>query len=318
MYRHKNLARSTLSAGITSGATSFSVATGEGAKFPQGLHYVTIWDSTTYGSADLDPNAEIIKISSRSSDTFTVATSGRGFDGTSAAAHNTGGKTYTVQECLIASEFDSCMRRPGVRHSRWAMPIHGGDLSGMGMGIFITGTSSTIAPTSTEPVMINYASAASSGSNAGVSNNGNAVVRTGRNLYFGALVKLQETAATRVWIGLFFSSISSVLGGDTMGDFIGFRYSTVASDTNWQACNGLVSQTTSNSGIAADTNIHLFEFIVDEDAANIKFYIDGALVATNTTNLPSGDNFQVVIGEQTQAAVAKNIRVGFIHVEDDL
>jgi hypothetical protein len=199
-----------------------------------------------------------------------------------------------------------------------AMPIHGGDLSGMGMGIFIPGSSSTISPTATEPVMINYASAATTASTAGVSNNGNAFVRTGRNLHFSALVKLQETAATRVWIGLFFNGISTVLGADTLGDFIGFRYSTVAGDTNFKACNGLVSQTTTDSGIAADTNIHLFEFIVDEDAANIKFYIDGALVGTNTTNLPSGDNLQVVIGEATQANVAKNIRVGFIHVEDDL
>jgi hypothetical protein len=65
MYRHKNFARSTLSAGITSGATSFSVATGEGAKFPQSLQYVTIWNSTDFAVRGFGPNAEIVKVSSR-------------------------------------------------------------------------------------------------------------------------------------------------------------------------------------------------------------------------------------------------------------
>jgi hypothetical protein len=210
------------------------------------------------------------------------------------------------------------MQRLSTRHWRMAQPIHGGDLSAMGMAISIIGTSSTILPTSTEPVMINYASAATTGSSAGMHNNGNHLTRTGRNIYFAAKVKLQETAATRVWIGLFFSSQGTVLAADTLGDFMGFRYSTVTADTNWKACNGLVSQTTTDSGVAADTNIHLFEIVCDDSVPNIKFYIDGTLVATNTTNLPSADNLQVVIGETTQANVAKNIRVGWIYVEDDL
>jgi hypothetical protein len=111
-------------------------------------------------------------------------------------------------------------------------------------------------------------------------------------------------------LGFSFPDKSTVLAADTLGDFMGFRYSTVTADTNWKACNGLVSQTTTDSGVAADTNIHLFEIVCDDSVPNIKFYIDGTLVATNTTNLPSADNLQVVIGEATQANVAKNIRVG--------
>jgi hypothetical protein len=104
---HKNYARSTLSAGIAAGAGSFTVAAGEGAKFGTAAQYISIWNSTDYACADLDPNKEIVRVSSRSTDTFTISAKGQG--GTSDVAHNTGGKIYTVQQCLIAEEFDAML-----------------------------------------------------------------------------------------------------------------------------------------------------------------------------------------------------------------
>lgn len=60
---------------LTSGGTSFVVTTGQGALFPLTNFLVTI-------------DAEILFISSRSTDTFTVGT--RGYDGTTAASHTVG------------------------------------------------------------------------------------------------------------------------------------------------------------------------------------------------------------------------------------
>ncbi len=75
---------STLSSDITSAAASITVA--DGSAFPSGAGRIKI-------------DNELIKISSRSGNTFTVASSGRGIEGTAAAAHSTdavvAGNNYT-------------------------------------------------------------------------------------------------------------------------------------------------------------------------------------------------------------------------------
>ena len=88
-----NFAYSTLTSGITAGATSLTVQTGDAAKFPAAPFNATLYDSTTYGAADLDPNREIVRVTAIASDTFTVT---RAQESTSAVAHNTGGKTYSI------------------------------------------------------------------------------------------------------------------------------------------------------------------------------------------------------------------------------
>jgi len=71
----KNNATSTLTSTMTAGSTSFTVTTNEGALFPATNFPVTIDD-------------EIILVSSRSSDNFTIGT--RGYASTTAAAHAIG------------------------------------------------------------------------------------------------------------------------------------------------------------------------------------------------------------------------------------
>ena len=80
---YANRAFSTLAANITNVATSLSVAAGHGARFP------TITGSD-YFYATLDNNAgtvEVVKVTARSTDTFTIV---RAQDGTSASAFNAG------------------------------------------------------------------------------------------------------------------------------------------------------------------------------------------------------------------------------------
>lgn len=71
----QNFATSTLSASLTNSALSFSLTTGGGALFPTTNFTVTI-------------DTEILLISSRSGDAFTVASGGRGYDGSTAASHS--------------------------------------------------------------------------------------------------------------------------------------------------------------------------------------------------------------------------------------
>lgn len=74
---------STLSAGITDSATSLSVASGEGARFPNpsspDVFYATLIDTSN--------NLEIVKVTARSTDSFTIV---RAQDNTTARAFSTG------------------------------------------------------------------------------------------------------------------------------------------------------------------------------------------------------------------------------------
>jgi hypothetical protein len=82
-----NNASSLLAAGITNSATSLSVTTGEGAEFPtltaSDYTYVTIVDAATPSTF------EIVKVTARSGDTFTIV---RAQEGTTARAWSTGAK----------------------------------------------------------------------------------------------------------------------------------------------------------------------------------------------------------------------------------
>ena len=96
-----NGAYSTLASGITAGATSLSVASGEGARFPSSNFYISVYDSRypNWAVAYRAGAGEIMLCSSRSTDALTVT---RAQGGTSAVAFNTTGVTYRVENNLVA------------------------------------------------------------------------------------------------------------------------------------------------------------------------------------------------------------------------
>jgi len=98
-----NSFRTTLASGITAGASSMTLSDATGAPVPttQGYYTLSIWNSTDYTDPRDDSDMEIVLISGRSGNVLTIAR--RGFDGTTAAAHNTGGKTYSVEMLATAS-----------------------------------------------------------------------------------------------------------------------------------------------------------------------------------------------------------------------
>src|SRR5438445_146748 len=83
----KNFATSALSGAITSGSTTINLTTSSGSSFPSTGSFVIVIDT------------ELILIASRSGDSLTVASSGRGWDGTTAAAHSS---AATVQLPICA------------------------------------------------------------------------------------------------------------------------------------------------------------------------------------------------------------------------
>lgn len=97
----KNNAKSTLAAGITNVATSLSVQTGDGAKFPAAPFHATLYAS--------DPaTGEIVKVTAKTTDTFTIT---RAQEGTTAQAFNAGDK---VELLVTAKLFDDFQTRTEV------------------------------------------------------------------------------------------------------------------------------------------------------------------------------------------------------------
>jgi hypothetical protein len=113
-----------------------------------------------------------------------------------------------------------------------------------------------------------------------------------------ARVKCNQSTNTRFWIGFWddnnnfnahFNADSGITTtgsiGGAVGAVVAFRFSTAASDANWQAYVQLSTgggSLVTNTGVAFDTTTdHLFS-IVPNGSGSVKFFIDNSLVATVT------------------------------------
>lgn len=188
---------------------------------------------------------------------------------------------------------------PGLGYLSSFRPIHGamcnrGSAIGqISSGYEILGSPSTtdVAPTSSTPIGVNYAC---SGSDAVLSLcDSGAVGTTGISL--GSLVWAGCTFIPAVTTnGRYWLAATNINGGTsglstntpTTIPLVGFRY-VVGTDTDWQCVTGNGSSlTVVSSGVAPDTsNPHVFQIV--PSGSSVEFYIDGTLVATISTTLPS-------------------------------
>jgi hypothetical protein len=107
----QNGARGTLASGITSGATSVSLTAGHGARMPSVPFNAWLYNATDYGADPHDdPGYEIVRVTARSTDTLTIT---RAQEGTTASAHNTGGKTYRLVAGLTAKTVNQDLSQNG-------------------------------------------------------------------------------------------------------------------------------------------------------------------------------------------------------------
>ena len=101
VMKFTNNATSTLAAGITNSATSLSVASGQGALFPP----LSAGDYFYCTLANTSGAIEIVKVTARSTDTFTIT---RAQDGTTGLAWNTGDK---VELRVVAAELNDFAKK---------------------------------------------------------------------------------------------------------------------------------------------------------------------------------------------------------------
>ncbi len=99
----KNFAKVTVSTGYDAAATSIVLSVGGGAKLPATSFNAVWWNATDYADPSDDPNVEIVRVTVISTDTLTVT---RGQESTSAATHNTAGKTYKMIGAFTKKTYD--------------------------------------------------------------------------------------------------------------------------------------------------------------------------------------------------------------------
>lgn len=115
-YLAQNLVEVTLLAGgIDSSQTTLPLATDEGAELAStsssSYQYpLAVYDSR-YSAPHLDPNVEIVFVTSHDGASDTVAVITRGQEGTSAVAHNTSGVTYKAQAGFTKAIFDDLVAK---------------------------------------------------------------------------------------------------------------------------------------------------------------------------------------------------------------
>ncbi len=124
----------------------------------------------------------------------------------------------------------------------------------------------------------------------------------------------------RYWIGAIDSSIGAPIGAEDLQTdapavaFIGFRYSTSAGDTNWQAvCTTGSHQTTVDTGIAIDTAAgHVFE--MQGSSGSVVFLIDSTIVATIATDV-STDVLRPINDVENLASAVVTMSVAYMYWE---
>lgn len=111
-----------------------------------------------------------------------------------------------------------------------------------------------------------------------------------------------------------FSGVN-IAAGVSIASSIGFRYNHSLSSGNWQCItdNG-VSTTATDSGVAMSAGTAQdLSFVVNDAGTQVDFYIDGTLVASNTTNIYSSNTMiPVFYLDRNAGTTARNYQVDYI------
>lgn len=124
-------------------------------------------------------------------------------------------------------------------------------------------------------------------------------------------------ATQRIWIGAGNAGLTNE-DTPTAGNVLAFRYSTSVPDTNWIAVSvdGAASVGTTDTGVAVATDTRYYFKIDMRDPTSVKYYINGSLVATRTTQLPAASGtmgFTMFL--RNLAAGTKDIRLSHFTAE---
>lgn len=181
------------------------------------------------------------------------------------------------------------------------------------------GTATNVNPDGVQLYTQNYATAATLNADAGFASSTPHVTTAAPR--FAIYFRLMQLTDVRCLVLLTDTAITTHLAADvpTSGNFIGFRFSSSASDVNWKVISrdGTVANVV-DTGVAADTNPHLLELRSDGNGTSFSAYIDGTLAVGNITlNLPSTTALLTVkAGIRALVATAKNFRWSYFRLAE--
>lgn len=149
------------------------------------------------------------------------------------------------------------------------------------------------------------------------------VVRTGFNATCGWMIQTGIThTAIRMWLGLTdrdLHAIGTPTGnGPSRAAVAAFRYDTGVdtTSTNWRAVTTAISAgsvsgvTVTDTGVDAAVNGGGYAFVIQTSVTAITFWINGAIVAVHTTNLPTDLNLGHTVSVTTLDATNKRLDWG--------
>ncbi len=134
-------------------------------------------------------------------------------------------------------------------------------------------------------------------------------LQSGKQLWFETRLKISDATQSDLFVGLAITD-STVL--DT-SDRVGFQKDD--GDANIDVLtekNGTETNTDSGQDIVADTYVQLgFHW---DGVSKVKFFVNRALVASHTTNVPDDENLCLTLHVQNGEAAAKSCTVDYFYV----
>lgn len=268
---------SQLTGNVAIGASSISVGTATGA--PAANFMVRV-------------NDEFMLVTSVSGITPATFTVRRAQEGSAEAAHSTGDDVTNVVTAEWLNDradypprriylYDECVARTTLNH---------------GFTQTISGTGASIFADS--PTFANHPGCI--GLSTGSTANGRVCLSAALNFYLNGSGRLRYGSISRIgysngnflsdgtntftqWMG-----VGNTFAGASPNSGVMFRYTHSVNSGKWEAVTREAGvETAIDTGVAGDTAWHRFEWDINATQTEVRFYIDNALVATSTTNLPS-------------------------------
>lgn len=313
----KNNAASTLAANITDTATSLTVATGEGARFPDSNFHITIED-------------EILKCTTRTGDVLTVT---RAQEATVAAAH---AAAKAVRLNITAKAISDLNTAVGdTAHSTLTTGIHGvgskhlaaiesagaeaplkTDTLRSSGGVFFHCDFQTVdkwtlavggsgSKTYDQILRQHISTGATADSYArfyigGIPNLDISSIK--RSFYtrvqeaFGSLV---QPSTHEVFI--FLVDESATLPPTLISKHIGWK---IIDGNLWATNADGTTETATDTGIDITSNWQTLDLLLEFNSSEMKFFVNGILKATHTTNFPTGVNHRIYYHVTNPASAA--------------
>lgn len=209
---------------------------------------------------------------------------------------------------------------PGMDVRNWfALRGGGGTVQSVGAGT-LTIANTPAAANDATGTYVTMPTTASSGNAGGVVTVFTMVQRQHNPIFVAIVETPADISSVRYWVGLgsaAVTNVDSIAGGTS---FIGFRFSTVATDTGWRpvTMDGTTQTTAADIGtVVADTK-YVLKFRVDSAGGKVFFSVNGGSEVEASATLPAvGTDLGVVLRVFNQVAAIRQLNLSRIWVEYD-